>query len=59
MWGEELADAFGSPGTGSGWRLLCETCGGHGSGARLRLHTLPAGNTGTEKIASSLLVAVR
>jgi hypothetical protein len=58
MWGEDLAEAFGSPGAGIGLRRLCETCGSVGMGARARLHTLPAGDTGTET-AAGLLVAAR
>jgi hypothetical protein len=57
MWGADVGDAFGSSGVGSGLTRLCETCGGRGMGARPRLHTLAAGDTGTEK--TGLLVAAR
>jgi len=33
MWGDEIGDAYGSPGMGMGRHELCETCGDSGRGA--------------------------
>jgi hypothetical protein len=47
LWGEETGTALGSPGTGVGLSIACDTCGASGRGVSLR-GTAPGGPTGTE-----------
>lgn len=47
LWGSDIGEALGSPGTGVGLTALCDACGASGRGASLH-GTAPGGPTGTE-----------
>jgi hypothetical protein len=54
-WGDDLGAAFGSPGVGTGRRVLCDHCGGVGLGVgRWESGDSGGGTTGTESAAARL-----
>ena len=50
MWGDDIGLSFGSPGSGSGLKTLCPSCGDDGRGAEIpSSDTTLGGATGTER----------